>query len=77
LTTNSSPDKAVQERMQEVKTALTASDPKGVVVVDLGTDKLTLGAITALLRLGQIHKKNGGLYLTPAGRTNPLLSFAR
>jgi hypothetical protein len=43
----------------------------------LGTDKLTLGAITALLRLGQIHKKNGGLYLTPAGRTNPLLSFAQ
>lgn len=77
MTANSSPDKAVQERMQEVKTALTASDPKGVVVVDLGTDKLTLGAITALLRLGQIHKKNGGLYLTPAGRTNPLLSFAQ
>lgn len=53
-----------------------ASDPKGVVTADFGTDSVTLGAIKALLKLRHVEKKKGGLYLTTAGREQPLISFS-
>ena len=62
--------------MQEIKTSLMASDPKGVVTAEFGTDSVTLGAIKALLKLRHVQKKKGGLYLTTTGREQPLLSFS-
>jgi hypothetical protein len=67
--------KSVPERMQEIKAALGASDPKGVVAKDFGKDSVTLGAIRRLLKLRHVEKKDRGLYLTQIGREQPLIPF--
>ncbi len=54
--------KSVQDRMQQIRTALEAGDPKGVLAAEFGKDGVTLGAIRRLLKLRHIGNENGKLH---------------
>jgi hypothetical protein len=54
--------KLIQERMQQITTALRTGDPKGVMASEFGKDSVTLGAIRTLLKLRYIGNENGKLY---------------
>jgi hypothetical protein len=54
--------KSVQERMQQIRTALGAGDPNGVVAAQFGNDGVTLAAIRRLLKLRHIGNENGKLH---------------